>query len=1225
MAGVLTVTAGPQIAVAAPLSLADAPIFLLTAVDPNIIFTYDDSGSMAWGYMPDALDNAYNATTNPVGNAQNRPIGCSSTVNGVYFDPTADYPPGVDSNGNDLPNAAWPYAWVNGYDTSRGQVKVDTAYQAVWETGFTTLNAPQSNSIFARCAFPDTTARPAFYYEYVPTVTGCSPASTTNDACYRLVQFGNAAAGGDWSPEIRQKFVNWYSYHRVRTLVAKTAAGRSFSKLPDNLRLAYQRLNSCNAALGGSPTAACPGISIRQYVGGNRNTFLTWLNTSPANSGTPLRTAFVRAGQYLATNSVNSPWAQNPGVAIGTEYSCRQNFHLAFTDGLWNTDNPTAYGNADSASIALPDGTSYSPAGLPAGAKIYSDANSNSLGDIAFYYWSRDARPLTNNVPWFWADGKGAPEKLADVTPDRYFNPSNDPATWQHLVNYTVGLGVTGRLEPKNYFDQSLPNSQGDYDELLAGTKTWGAVSYDDIDNVDDLWHAAINSRGRYFSAGNPGELADALKKAINEILSHTGSASSLSANAGSAGSDTLLYQAMFNSSNWYGSLLANGVDPADGTPKELPEWNASVKVNNQDYDTGRTILTYKTRTSAGTPFNDGVRFRWTDLELDQQNYLHINPVTALADAQGENRLNYLRGQSIYEGNTDAAKGPNFRTRSCADLVGKLATCKDNNGRLGDIVNSAPVYVGRPPFRYPDSIESASPYSKFAADNEKRTPMVYVGANDGMLHGFNGLTGEEKIAYVPYSVYPNLNQLSSPTYTHRYYVDGSPIVGDVFIDPTGAGTNKSWRTVLVGGMNKGGRGHFALDITDPAGFSEDGAKPEQIVLWEFTDNDLGYTYSQPSIAKMANGKWAAIFGSGFNNVSPGTGRGYLYIVFIEQGADRTWTPGTDFIKLELNIGIGDTTTPNGVSGVAAVDVNRDYVVDYIYAADLRGNLWRFDVTKLPTTSETDWISQLTASNTVSTPKSGRRSLLFAGGATQPITERPTTGFHPSGGLLVYFGTGKYVESADNIVTGAPTQTFYAIWDRGIGEEVKRANLLQQQVTFEGQEKGFDVRVTSNNPVNWATTATPAPSTHLGWYLDLPTQGERSIASPLLRENKVIFPTLIPTTTPCEPGTDGWIMELDAFSGARLQDTFDLDQTGTEAGVINSQDRVSAAGNVAASGIRTGGGSGVVVLQTDPNLASPPRPADQCLEVKLTNTSEGKIVRMQEACRGPRRESWLQTR
>jgi type IV pilus assembly protein PilY1 len=1233
----LVVGTVPRPAAAAPLSLADSPIFLLTSVDPNIIFTYDDSGSMAWGYMPDIIDDGPVPNDVRLTGLRDQPRGCAANINGIYYDPNTQYDAPVKADGTPLNTVPTSFtaAYRDGFTTASGTVNLSSNYRPSWAglTSYSTCFAACSNktgSTFSNQVNNCNNSAAdvaAFYFVYDATLAGCNPASVDNDACYRQVTV--SATSGPGGTDEQQNFANWYSYHRTRTLVAKTGAGKVFQRLSDTLRIAYQRLNSCNAGLGGAPTAACPGSSVRPFTTAAKTTFLTWLYGSPASGTTPLRSAFQRAGQYLSTTSANSPWAQNPGTSVGMEYECRQNFHVAFTDGLWNNDNPTVAGDADNSSVTLPayDLTaerlklnyhpgSYSTGSLPAGRQVYpgtaSPNNPNNLGDIAFYYWSRDARPtLLNKVSQYILPNTG------NTDAEKFWHPDNDPATWQHLVNYTVGLGVTGTLIPANYFDRSLSNSAGDWDELMAGTKTWGSTTDDSINNVDDLWHAAVNSRGRYFSARNAKQLVESLQQALDDATARSGSSSSLSANAGSVGSNTLIYQAKFNSSDWSGRLYAFGIDPGNNTVNTSPTWDAGVQLNGLNFNNGRKIITYNTDASV----RDGTKFRWTnsDLSAAQQQALNINPSTAASDGKGAERLDYLRGASANEG-----QGLNFRVRTCLNLAGQSVPCTADVGKLGDIINSSPIYVGRPPFRYRDSLET-TPYSSFANKTEvaNRTPIVYVGANDGMLHGFNANTGAEEIAYVPSPVYTNLSRLTGQSYSHRYFVDGSPMVGDVFIDK---GNGKEWRTVLVGGLNKGGRGYFALDVTDPGKFKEDNAA--DLVLWEFTeanDADLGYSFSQPSIVKMANGKWAAIFGNGYNNVSPGSGKGFIYILFIERGVDGTWTLNTDYVKLATDK--GDATTPNGIAGVTAVDVNRDEIVDYIYAGDLEGNLWRFDVSNPQNLNESGWITAI--QDTSASAK--RRTLLFKTKTGQPITQYPAVTRHPLGGLLVYFGTGKYLESSDNNVSGATTQTFYAIWDRGLGETVTNTNLLQQTVDSTSNKGGFDVRLTSNNSVKWATAATPAAGTHLGWYMDLPTQGERSVNPALVREGKIIFSTTIPASVPCEPGNDGWLMELDGFTGGRLPDTFDLNGNGS----IDDGDLVSGGGggggggggigDIAASGVKTGGGSGVTILSTNPNLANPPRPAEECVEVKLANTSEGKIVRMEEKCRGPSRESWMQPR
>ena len=347
---------------------------------------------------------------------------------------------------------------------------------------------------------------------------------------------------------------------------------------------------------------------------------------------------------------------------------------------------------------------------------------------------------------------------------------------------------------------------------------------------------------------------------------------------------------------------------------------------------------------------------------------------------------------------------------------------------------------------------------------------------------------------MPSSVYPQLQSLSSKTYAHQYFVDGSPTAADVFY-------GSQWHTVLVGGLNGGGQGIYALDVTYPAAatgvtnvsgwstFSETNAA--SLVLWEFTDRDmnstsstntnfdadLGYTYSQPAIGKMANGKWAAIFGNGYNNTNADgaastTGNAVLYVVDVQTGQLIK--------KFDTKKGMAsspNTTTPNGLASPAIVDVDGDEIIDYIYAGDLQGNMWKFDVTN---TNPSQWDSAY---------KSGSNPVpLFTalmGSTPQPITERPEVGEHPEGGYLVYFGTGKYIETGDNSGTGQTTQTFYGIWDNGAAVGNSRSPLLQQQILAEVSSNSELWRLTSNNLPTPNRRQRPQglvyrPAKHPGW-------------------------------------------------------------------------------------------------------------------------------------------------
>jgi type IV pilus assembly protein PilY1 len=540
--------------------------------------------------------------------------------------------------------------------------------------------------------------------------------------------------------------------------------------------------------------------------------------------------------------------------------------------------------------------------------------------------------------------------------------------------------------------------------------------------------------------------------------------------------------------------------------------WNAATLLNAMT-PAARTILSYN-----GTA-RSGIAFRWDALSAAQQGLLNRNPnllPTQTADTRGSARLDYLRGDSSQEG------AGNLRPRG---------------GLLGDIVASDPVYVGAPSAALP-----FSGYSGFAATYAGRTPVIYVGANDGMLHGFRESDGAEVLAYVPAKLFgtyadPRLARLTAQPYTHVYGVDGSPSVADVQVDG-------HWASYLVGALRYGGQGLFALDVTDPAQFSE--ANAASMVKWEFTDADdpdLGYSFSQPSIVRLHDGRWAAIVGNGYNSkeadgAASAGGRAALFVIFLEgPGADGVWAEGSEYLKIP--VGPSGSGVDNGLATPAVIDLDGDRVADYAFAGDLLGNLWQFN---LRAGDPDAWVAG-----------NGGEALFIArsgSDAVQPITSAPEVGLNlltpQRDDLVVYFGTGKYIEVGDNSQANQQNQSFYGVFADPVASETEtptrptRANLLRQTVLQEQTlGNGNLVRLSSQNAIDL--------SSHKGWYIDLyntatagldPTpasglnKGERQISRPLLRDGRIVFTTLIPSDQPCEFGGSGWLMELDARTGAR---------------------------------------------------------------------------------------------
>jgi type IV pilus assembly protein PilY1 len=1180
--GVCSATAG-----ATPYNIADKPLFLSTSVPPNVALTLDDSGSMTWGAAPDDIAGWGNSNEWIKDSRRWK----SSTFNPIYYDPGTDYVAPVNATGNPR-STSFTNAYFNGFDTNRGTVNLSTSYRPmdVYDPSYSTGSGDYYHRHFVEnpsADFPgqENSGVPAYYYTYDSST--CS--DIDNEACYTRVNVSSTS--GPNGTDERQNFANWYSFYRTRNLATASAASLAFSQLGGETRVAWQDLNSCD---GFDPwcrdwNSTDYDSRIAKFDGSHREDFYDWLFRLPAWGGTPLRTSLVRAGEMFRTDR---PYHDDPGVNSTFGPVCRQNYSIIMTDGIWNGNSP-GIGNVDNSTLGLEDGVTYTP------REPFKDSNSSSLADVAFKYWATDLRgtlddspalqhqPVTVDETIKYDDPNiaGTPNATATLTP--YWNPKNDPANWQHMVNFVVGVGLSGWLdEPNLAWDGDT--YAGGYEALATGHASWPATGSDTAPgNVYDLWHAALNSRGQFFSAESPGDVVTAFRTIIQRIESRTGSASNLALNAGSVSSSSQLFQAVFDSADWSGHLFARPFSDGSGnmtcTDEERgaicpPVWDAGCSLTGgycektggtqgaQDWDGGRTILTYDGAT--------GKPFRWADLTASQQAALSAGD----ADPAGEERLNYLRGDRSKE---EQNGGP-YRNRVTL---------------LGDIVHSTPAYVGAPEKEYPVAPKvwddklggsvSESGYGNFLSSYATRQHVVYAGVNDGLLHGFraghfdgNGAyqssdnDGLEVLAYLPTQVYPDLALLADPTYQpaglHTYYVDGELEATDAYI-------NSSWHTVLVGGLGKGGQGIFALDVTDPTGFSEGNAAG--IALWEFTDayddgtytgDDLGFTYGQPHIVRLHNGEWGVLVGNGYNNTAnstltdtniSATGNAVLYILNVEDG--------TVMAKLDTGEGTAAPHSggrPNGLATVTPIDLDGDVITDYVYAGDLYGNVWRFDLTA---TSAGGWkVSEFGGA--------GPAPLLIAEDANsppqrQPITTRVLADVHPKGlsyGVMVYAGTGKYFEDGDNAADTTTNHSVYGVWDADFSpfgsvgtvsppytHDIRRAQLLEQTIEYDffNPVEGERERILSKGDVSWAT--------QVGWYVDLQQgnssyndggtpddatdddvtpatsytlQGEMVQSDAVIVGDTLVVPTTIPSQDPCSSGGSGWVLAFSKGNGGRLR-------------------------------------------------------------------------------------------
>lgn len=731
------------------------------------------------------------------------------------------------------------------------------------------------------------------------------------------------------------------------------------------------------------------------------------------------------------------------------------------------------------------------------------------------------------------------------------------------------------------------------HDPLWYAAK-WSMADEDGSGTLDaDEWDSdSDGDPDGYFLVTNAGDLEQQLESAFNEIVARTSSAAAVATNSTRLDANAKVYQARFNTTDWTGQFFAYDLDDSNGSVSTLL-WDAATLIPSEST---RKIFTYNPSTDAGITFDfsnidDNGSTQETSLDTDSDGTV---------DSLAEERIAYLRGDQ-------------------SDEIQNGGTFRDRSSLMGDIVNSDPWFVGRTgDFGYSRlSGTEGSSYITFKSTKLSRTPALYFGANDGMFHAINADTGNELFNYVPDTIMSTLSKLTSPLYgcttsgciPHSYFVDGPSKAADAYID---SGDGDAWNTILVGTLGGGGQGIFALDVTTPSTFAA------ADVLWEvsttqadssgdLTDfqNNLGYTLTQASIVRMHNNKWAAIVSNGYDSTSKNA---VLFILDLETG---------EIIKM-IDTGVGGSGTPNGLSTPTAIDEDGDRIVDSIYAGDLQGNLWKFDVTG-SNTNQWD-VADVVTGGSADDPLFVAKD---SGDVVQPITAKPQVGKHPDGGFMIYFGTGKYYAVNDQIVGATPqVQTFYGIRDEG-SQVTDRTELQQQQILYEAtlSSLSLSVRVTSDTQVDYTTKN--------GWYLDLQSpvngaEGERSVSAPLLRDGRIIFATLIPNSDPCGWGGESWLMELDAVNGNLLSTSpFDIDEDGDfdADDMLNTMDTdgdgdVDADDRVAISGVKK---DGVGIFKT-PGVIS----ADDKTEVKYVSGNSGNLAKFNESAGDPiGRQSWLQ--
>ncbi|MDD2893418.1 MAG: PilC/PilY family type IV pilus protein [Halothiobacillaceae bacterium] len=962
-------------------------------------------------------------------------------------------------------------------------------------------------------------------------------------------------------------YANWWTYYRTRLQAMKTSVSRAFKTLDNRFRVGFSTISSTDATNGTT------FLGNDTFELSHKNSWYTKLFATKTSGSTPLRGALSKAGRYYG-NKIT-------GQVDPVQYSCQQNFSILSTDGYWNTgDETSSYTALDLKGNAVGDldgGTTPLP--MKQGATA-----SDTLADIAKYYYDTDLRTSTlSNC----TGGKSPdfPSGNTDVCTNNVFTSSSDNNIKQHMTTFTMGLGIDGTL---TYTTDYLTATSGDYYNLKNGLGSPVVSWPDPINNstgerIDDLWHAAVNGQGMYFSAKDPDQIINGFSTSISSITAKLGSAAAAATSTlNPVAGNNYAYVASYTTNIWKGNLEARTINTTTGVVSETATWcvedisaatcpspgtivadtsgsstiyncvitgaTASTCVSPGVFDavtsecktqipkacTGtmsskvaassdsRNIYTANSAGNALIAFDDAyatanpANFSAAHISgLNQWGSLTVAQRTA---AEGVNLINYLRGQSGYEDRaSNAAANRLYRAREAV---------------MGDALESQPIFFSKPIFNY------AYPgYSTFKTTYATRAGSVFIGTNDGMLHSFDASNGSERWAYVPSMVIPNMWKLASTSYSnnHTNYVNGSAVPADICSANCTDSSTAVWKSILVGGLNAGGRGYYALDVTNPTSPS---------LLWEFTsadDSDLGYTFGTPIITRKNDGTWVVLVTSGYDNGtlsanplvsnSPaGSGKGYLYVLNANTGA----------IISKISTNVGDATTPSGLAKISGW--NNDStgnMVGYVYGGDLQGNLWRFDINS-------------TATATIGTGDVMKFATLFSDAfATQPqpITTAPVLGKINSK-RIVYIGTGKYLESSD--LSDTQVQTQYAIMDDDATTTLvnPRNTLTQRTLT---NDAGTATRTGS--------TASCSGFTGRGWYVDFPDSKERVNINAELIQGTLLVPTIVPSSTVCSPGGYGWLNYFDYKTGCAVATTaaskFDSTIVGVNYMYIDGKPVVSA--------------------------------------------------------------------
>lgn len=990
---------------------------------------------------------------------------------------------------------------VNAMTIAMGALTNNSGGNTSFATSTYTPTAATSDVIPLRFTPLETGSAVFVRTDIVPTRLTYPKESTRNDCV--------AAADSCSYDEEMTNFANWYAYYKTRNQMMKTAVGRAFQPITGNFRVGIVSLST--AAAEGSMTVPA------DFTGSARTDWYTKLYAMNGSSFTPLRSALHSVGKMYANQS---PYNYAAGSEV-VKYPCQQNFVFMTTDGYWNGAAAATVTSNDNVESASRFCTQLS------GCVDTRVQTMNSLADIALYWYNGGSNGVTGSL----RPGLEDYTRAAGVVP-----AAAGENTRLHMNTYTLGLGVDGVMTYEPNYDKG-GRAGGDFYKLVTGATgcPWNnggryvwpdPVTGDDSttayqSRVDDLWHAAINGHGKYFSASDPLQVVAGLNAALNNIQVRIGAAAAAATSTPNISQqDNDIFSDTFTTVNWYGELTDRKIDTVTGIVGSTVIWTTTNQLGRMVSSTADT-RTIKMRDVVTGGLKD---FRFSAMTAQEQAWFS-GKCSALAQCSGLSVLNrvvvnnganvvdWLRGQQQYA-NDSIFRAYARTTHTPSGAAGPIPIV------LGDIASAKPAYLREPRKGY-----SLPGYNDFKVEHADRRPTVFAAANDGMLHAFaagDTDSGQEMWAYAPRITMSKLYKQTSTTYgtNHQFTVDGSPELADVQIGGV-------WKTVLVAGLNAGGRGYYALDVTNPEA---------PVALWEICADvavcpssdtrygELGLSFGNPQFGKWTDpagvSRWVVLVTSGYNNISgtdgvaTGTGGGYLFVLDVATGA----------ILERIATGSGDSDTPSGFAKITAITANptADPTITYVYGGDNQGQMWRFD---------------FTAATGITKTQMG-----FTGtGATQPITTRPEVTqcqrdilnaegevINTEATRVVLFGTGRLLDVPD--VSSTSLQSIYAIRDTAteLGNlRLAGASLVEQQLGLVAGSSTPVYSVTNNDVGNFAEAN--------GWFVDFDQNaGERVNLDPKVVSGTAAIVTNIPSSSSaCSVGGTSNVYSLDVCTGSYI--------------------------------------------------------------------------------------------